>query len=132
MATITMTVTTAGLNWLRMGFTGSNTIQINYVAVGTGTTAPTVNDTKLAAEAYRVPPAGYTLGSNGVISMNGFIDTAYANVSISELGLFGSMTGNTATGTANTGVLLARGLWSPAFVKTNADTISLPFIITLV
>lgn len=126
-----MTVTNAGLNWLRMGFTGSNTIQINYLAVGTGTTAPTVNDTQLAAEAYRVPPSGYTNGANGVISMNGFIDMAYANVTISEVALFGSMTGNTATSSANTGVLIARGLWSPAFTKTSSDTITLPFIITL-
>lgn len=129
MAAIAMTVTYGGRDWIRSAPPGWASAQVICFAVGTGTTAPTVNDTQLAAEAYRNVFQNAANGTNhGEIHMYGFIDLAFANVTISELGLFASITGNTASATtANTGVLIARALWSPALSKTNQNTVTLDF-----
>lgn len=117
-----MTITTAGLNWWRTTLPGRSSGQIVYFAIGTGNTTPSVNDTKLAAEAYRTTFQSSADGNTGEEHMYGFVDLAFGNVTIAEVGLFA---GATATTSANTGILVARALYSHS--KQNTETITLDF-----
>jgi len=125
-----MTVTSAYLDLLSGAPAGLQPDRILYFAVGTGTSTPTSAQIKLDAEAYRnnfQTPITGSAGS-GLITMTGFIDLAFGNVNISEVGLFCSSSTNTATITANTGVMIARGLYSHS--KKSSETVSLAFAIT--
>lgn len=120
---ITMTVTNAGHNLLRDGLQGANTPLITYVAIGSGTTAPAVTDTQLVAETFRKAVTSYANGASaGEVLITLYLAPAEAvGGNIEEVGFFG---GSTASGTANTGVLLARGLYvhNP---KTSIESIQL-------
>ena len=108
----TATVTNAGINLLRDSMRGvlSNT-QILYVAVGTGSTAPAATDTQLQTEVFR---KALTSSANGAAAGEG-IFTLYLSpqdvvgTAIAEVGWFA---GSSASGTANSGVLIARVLYS--------------------
>lgn len=130
MATITMTRTNGYLDLLAGAPAGLQKDQVLYFAVGTGNSAPVATQTKLDAEVYRNNFSGITPGSagSGLITMSGLIDLAFANVAIAEIGLFASSTANIATAAVNTGVLIARALWSHSKVST--ETVTLSFSIT--
>lgn len=125
----TIQITDVGANLYRDSAKGSSVPKITYVALGTSTTSPTAADTKLAAEVFRKAVTSYTNGSTGEVLINMYLGPLDAvGDDIEEVGFFG---GTSATPTANTGVLLARGLWhhSP---KTNLESItfSLDFTMT--
>lgn len=123
-----ITITNAGLDLLRSGIGGSDNPKITYVAVGTSNTTPTVNDTKLGAEAFRKKISSYTNGaSHGEILVNGYLNANDAvGVNIQEVGFFG---GNSATSAANSGILVARGLFS--HTKLNTEGIPLQLDLTI-
>jgi len=130
MATVTMTKTTVGLNLLRDSLWGQNgaTSRILYFAVGTGTTTPSTGDTKLVSEVYRAIFQTLTSGATGEGHMQGFIDLANANgLTLTEAGLWG---GTSATSSANTGILIARGLFNPTIPKNSGSTITIDFDLT--
>jgi|SRR5947209_16530117 len=112
-----ITITNAGLNLIRDGLAGNNNPKITYVAIGTGNTAPTTADTKLQSEVLRKKISSYTNGANpGEILVNGYLNATDAvGVNIQEVGYFG---GNSATSAANSGVLVARGLFSHTKLST--------------
>lgn len=120
MPSITYTLTNSGLNLLRDSMSGADNAKVVYVALGTSSTAPTVNDTKLGAEVWRKKIASFTNGASpGEILINGYIAPGDAvGVGIQEVGFIG---GGNASGSPNTGVLLARGLYS--HTKTNVESI---------
>lgn len=122
MAAIALTITDAGRNLLRDSLFGGQSSRILYFVVGTGNTAPTVSDTKLAAEVYRAIFQGVGAGVTGEVHLSGFIDLAFANVNIGEVGVIG---GASATTSANTGVLIARALYQHN--KNSGETITLDF-----
>ncbi|SRR6266699_1934983 len=125
MPTITYTYTNAGHNLLRNGMEGADNPKIVYVALGTSNTAPAASDTKLGTEAFRKAVTSYTNGSTGEVIFNGYIAPSDAvGVGIQEVGWFG---GNGATATANTGVLLARGLYNHSKLATESIQLSLDF-----
>lgn len=128
MATVALTITTVGRNYLRDSLSGQSNAngRITYFSVGTGTTTPSVSDTKLAAEVYRTVFQSAGPGTNiGEELLNGFIDLAFANgLTLTETGIWG---GPTVSGTANSGILIARALLSPTIAKNNAITVSLNF-----
>ncbi len=122
-----ITITTAGRNLLRNGLSAAENSRITYVALGTDSTAPAVGNTQLGAEVFRKQVTSYTNGSNGEILINLYLSPSdLAGTSIQEVGFFGS----NATHTANSGTLLARGLY--AHTKTNVESIQfqLDFSIT--
>ncbi len=121
MPAITYTYTNAGHNLMRDGTSGAASPKITYVALGTGTAAPTTGDTKLAAEVFRKRVSSYTNGTNpGEVHIDLYLAPGDAvGVVIAEVGFFG---GN-ANGTANTGVLLCRGLYSPTHTHVNTESI---------
>jgi hypothetical protein len=114
-------VTNAGSNLYRDSMSSTSVPKITYVALGTSTTSPTAADTKLGAEVFRKAVTSYTNGSTGEVFISMYLGPLDAvGDDIEEVGFFG---GTSATSTANTGVLLARGLWhhNP---KTNLESIT--------
>lgn len=107
----TMQITDDGLNLFRDGLSGANNPLITYVAIGTGTSTPTASQHALDAEVFRKAVASYTNGaSTGEILVNGIIGAGDAvGVVIGEVGFFG---GTSASATPNSGVMVARGLYS--------------------
>ncbi|SRR5712691_1188654 len=122
-----ITITNAGLDLLRDGMSGVNASKITYVALGTSNTAPTTGDIKLGTEVFRKQVTSYTNGaSHGEILINGYIAPSDAvGVVIAEVGYFG---GN-ASSAKDSGVLLARGLYS--HTKVNTESIQLQVDLTL-
>lgn len=116
-----ITITNAGLNLLRDALNGNNTAKITYVALGTSNTTPTAGDTQLGNEVFRKAVTSYTNGaSNGEVLINMYLAPNDAvGDNIQEVGFFG---GSTATGTANSGILLAHGLYSH-IPKQNTESI---------
>lgn len=94
-------------------------LQIRYLAVGTGTNAVTGTETQLQTEVYRTPVTTTNNPSNGVLYTTfNILETEYVG-QIEEVGIF---CGTSATPTANTGILLARLLWSHN--KTSGEKIN--------
>lgn len=122
-------VTDAGVNLLRDGAKGANNPKLLYVAIGSSSTAPTGGDTKLGNEVFRKLATSYTNGgSAGELLVDLYLTPSDAvGANIQEVGVFG---GSTATSAANTGVLLARGLFvhNP---KTSLESITLHLDLTL-
>lgn len=131
MTAIPAQITFAGLNLFAAAAIGTDSCQITYVAVGTSNTAPTVNDTKLAAESS-VAGARKSIVGSGAVALGTnpgeliititFQAPDAANVNIQEVGFFGS---KSATTTANTGVLIARALY--AHNKLSTESLTLTF-----
>lgn len=121
----TATLTDAGRNLLRDARRGlTSDINIKYVAVGTSGTAPSASDTQLGAEAFRKP---MTASANGASAGEGVFTLSLSpqdtvGTVIAEVGWFA---GASATGVANSGVLVARGLYS--HTKTNNESINFSF-----
>lgn len=112
-----ITITNAGLNLFRNGSNGTDNPMISYVAIGTSNTAPTTADVKLGAEVYRKKISSFANGASvGEILINGYLNANEAvGVAIAEVGFFG---GKSVTGSANSGVLVARGLFSHTKLST--------------
>lgn len=94
--------------------------EISYVAVGSSSTAPAAGDTTLGTETFR---KAVTVQEEGA-SSNKTVTTTYiapyeANGQIEELGWFGGA----ATGTADSGTLIARVLYSK--LKDNLESIQI-------
>lgn len=120
-------ITTDGLNLFRNGVSGADNPLISYVALGTSSTPPTINDHTLGHEVFRKAVASYVVGGAGEILVTMFLgDTDAVGLSTYEVGFFG---GKTASASANTGVLVAHGLYTMTG-KTNTE--SFQFTIDLV
>lgn len=123
-----ITITNVGLNMLRDALAGNNNAAITYVALGTSSTSPAVSDTQLGAESFRKAVTSRTNGTTGEILIALYLapgDDVGDN--IQEVGFFG---GNSATINANTGVLLAHGLYSHSN-KLNTESIQFTLDLTL-
>src|SRR6266704_449975 len=122
-----ITITTAGRNLLRDGESGAQNPKITYVALGTDSTAPVIGNTQLGAEVFRKQVTSYTNGTDGelLISMY-FSPNDLVGGNIQEVGFFG----NNATKTANSGTLLARGLYAHTHVGTESIQFQLDLSIT--
>ncbi len=122
-----ITITTAGRNLLRDGESGAQNPKITYVALGTDSTAPAVGQTALFAEVFRKAVTSYTNGANGEILINMYLAPSdLVGISVQEVAFFG---GN-ATKTANSGTMLARGLYAHTHVNTESIQFQIDFTIT--
>lgn len=115
-------ITSAGKNLDRDAYaTASYDRQIKYAALGTGTSAPAAGDVKLAAESLRVAITGYASGSTGVVVTTANIAPNQAvGTVIGELGWFA---GAGATSSTDSGILIARTLYS--HTKTSSEALSI-------
>lgn len=122
-------ITNAGLNMIRDSLSGANNPLITYVALGSSNTAPSASDTQLGNETFRKAVTSYTNGgSSGEILINMYLapgDDVGDN--IEEVGFFG---GSSATSAANTGVLLAHGLYAHN-PKLNTESIQFQLDLTI-
>ena len=109
--TLPVKFTSAGCDLMSDALAGLDNSLIRYFAVGTGSTAPSVNDTQLVSEVMRKPITSFVDGSNNAeILVNCYLASSdVVGLNITEIGLFG---GNAATSTAGSGVLVARGLYT--------------------
>lgn len=116
-----ITKTNGWLNLLRDDTAGVDLATITWVAVGTGSTAPAATDTTLVSESFRKATTSHTNPATGETIVSVYIGPSDAvGVVIAEVGFFG---GDSATSAANSGVLVARGLWS--HTKTNTESLVL-------
>jgi len=115
-------IVNAGQNLLRDGLIGAVTdTAIHYVALGTGMTAPAATDTQLGAESFRKAVTSQVAGSSvGQAVTTIFIAPQDANFTIQEIGWFA---GVGATSSANSGVMVARVLYSHN--HTNLESIQI-------
>ena len=125
---IAMTITNDGRALFRNGTDGADNPLISYVALGTSSTTPTVNDHTLGHETYRKAVTSYTNGSApGEVLVDMFLgDNDAVGLTTLEVGVFG---GKTATSSANTGVLVAHGLYTMSS-KTNLQSFLFQFDLT--
>lgn len=129
----TLTITNAALNLLRDVQNGQLTGvkvdgRVYYMAIGTGSTAPAVTDTQLAAEVFRKPITSYTnTGVAGETIITCYLSPSDAvGVVIGEVGFFA---GASATTSANSGILVGRALYS--HTHTNLEAIQFSLDLTI-
>jgi hypothetical protein len=107
---ISMTITNDGYDLWRNASKGTDNPLITYFALGSSSVSPTVNDHTLGAETFRKAVTSYTNGSShGELLVSVYVAPADAvGLNIQEICIIG---GNSATISANTGILIARGLY---------------------
>jgi len=103
-------ITDAGKNLLRDVLDGTVTDgEIKYVALGDNNTVPASSDTKLGNEFFRKQVTKQETGATGELTTTVYIAPYEANQQIEEIGWFA---GAEATSTKDSGVLIARVLYS--------------------
>jgi hypothetical protein len=113
-------ITDAGLDMFRDILSGTITDgEIKYVALGSGTTAPANGQTQLVSEQFRkLVTSQDTTATVGELETILYVSDLEANdFTTEEIGWFA---GSTATETADTGIMIARVLYSRA--KTNLES----------
>lgn len=106
------------------GTTANNVGEINWCALGTGTTAPALGDTDLQTELYRKQISVRSFLAN-VATFQTFFTTEEANGTLREAGLFG----DDASSTPGSGTLYCRTAINRT--KTSNDTLSLTWSVTI-
>lgn len=108
-----------------LGDTTYTTI-INYGAIGTGSTAPAASDTQLATESARTTVAySQNVGNNEAVIQFFFADTSLSNTTYYEFGTFVD-----GSGTANSGRLFNRALFTTPYVKASGTDTTVEVDIT--
>jgi hypothetical protein len=104
-------ITDAGLNLLISALAGENDATIKYIALGNDGSTPTNSDTKLGNEFFRKPITKQETGLGSIITTT-YIAPGEANIyTVKEIGWFA---GENATSTKDSGVLIARVLYTHA------------------
>lgn len=83
-------------------------LEIKYIAIGDGTTAPAASDTQLENERFRKALTKQQRLATGQIDSTTYIAPYEANFTIQEVGFFG---GSSATKEVNSGTMVARVLY---------------------
>ena len=94
--------------------------ELKYIAIGTGSTAPSVTDTQLETEIFRKQVTSQSKTGTGKVTTIFVIIDSEAVATWGEIGIF---VGSTATGTVNSGVLASRVLYSRS--KTSLEEIQI-------
>ena len=121
-------ITNNGLNMVSKelaGISGLNDIYIKYLAWGDGDTAVNVSQGYLSSETGRKQITSAAATGSGKVEIITIINNDEAVGTIEELGWFA---GTAATATANTGVMVARVLYSRT--KTNLESLQIDRIDT--
>ena len=119
-------ITTVGRQLLADNLTNSvpdNTPRINYVGLGSGTTAPANADTTLETEAYRNAIASETNSAN-IAYFTGFFDATETIGTYKEAGLFAD-----GTGAADSGVLFSHVAID--ITKSATETLTVDWTVTI-
>jgi len=122
--------TTVGHTMFMNNFTNvspTDTMVVNYIALGTGDTAVAIGDTTLDTETYRNAVASSTNATNtGYVT--GFFSSTETTGTFKEAGIFSN-----GTGSADSGVMSSRVLLNPTtgIIKTNILTLTVDWTIVL-
>ena len=108
---------------LTAGSPSPTTLRVNYVALGTGVTAPANGDTTLQTEVYRKATASAANASN-VATITGYYTAAETSGTYREAGLFMS-----GTGAADSGTLLSRVAIN--ITKSVAQTLTIEWSVSI-
>lgn len=129
MPVIPVNLTNDGHNLIRNAASNADKFIITYFAIGSSNAAITANDHALYSETLRKTVVSYVNGASvGEILIYGYITSGDAvGFDIEELAVFGGLS---ATSSPNTGILIARALWSHPG-KTNLESVNLIFDLTL-
>lgn len=100
-----------------------NVMRANYIALGTGGTAPANANTQLGTEVYRNAVASET-NANNVAYVTGFFSATETTGTYAEAGIFCN-----GTASANTGVLLSRVLIT--VTKSSVETLTIDWTLTI-
>ena len=118
-------ITDLSLNEWADALVGSaSDIEIKYLALGTGDTAPTATDTQLETEVFRMADDSLSRIATGQTKSEFTLADDEALSAIKELGVF---CGSTATSSFNTGLMLSRILWD---IDRTANPTEIRFIRT--
>lgn len=115
-------VVTSGLNWIASRLTDPPGVIMNYIAVGTDNTTPTLAQTALVSEIYRdvVSVSGGTVSNNNLLFTQTILPGS-ATASLQEAGIFTLGSG---------GTMLSRVTY-PVINKGASDTIAINWTITI-
>ena len=104
-----------------------NAMRINYIALGTGSTAVSNVDTTLDTEIHRKQTSSAT-NSNNIGYVTGFFTATEVVDTIKEAGLFSD-----GTATTDSGILVSRVLLNAptGIVKSNTESLTIDWVITL-
>lgn len=110
----------------RLAGTQTSSGIINYVAIGTSTTAVALTDTQLGAETTRTTVTTATISGN-ILTIKGFFaDANLANGSYYEAGSF-----TDAVSSANSGYIFNHALFGSVHTKTTGKDTTIQIDITL-
>lgn len=117
-------IPTVGRTVLSARLAGTTTYSgtVNYVALGSGSTAAANGDTQLTTESYRNAIASATYASQ-IAYLTGFFTAAETSGTYAEVGLFID-----GTSTSNTGQLFSHALAS--ITKTSIQTLTIDWVVT--
>lgn len=112
------TICNVGKDYLAGMLAGLNSVGITYMALGTSGTAPTAADTKLGVEVFRkaMTKQTQTGGTQNLLTTT-YVASYEGNVAIAEIGWFA---GPTASGTTDSGILIAHVLYSHTKINTES------------
>ncbi len=115
-------ITDAGLNYMRDLLDGvvNPPTEIGYIALGSSSTAPANGDIKLGAEFFRKAVTKQEIPATGQVQTTCYVAPYEANQQIQEIGVFA---GPAASATPDSGVLIARVLWS--HLKTELESLQI-------
>lgn len=115
-------VTNAGKNFAASRLLSSGAAVVNWLALGTGVTTPTVGDTALVTEVFRDTLTSATQTSIGVATFVYSLGTTSANGNtLAEVALLNA---------ASVGTMLARALISPSIAKSNSKSVTFTWVVT--
>ena len=104
-----------------------DTAVVQYISLGSGSTAATVSDTTMATEVYREFAATITNATN-VLTVETVIASTESNgVTFREIGIIGV----DGTNTLNTGTLISRAIMSPEIAKDSGTVVTIKWELTV-
>lgn len=121
--------TSTGKDLIVQRLIGTNTysLNVNYGAIGTGTTAPAVSDTQLQTEVARAIIAlGQDIGNAQATLQFFFADANLANGTYREFGTFVD-----GTASANSGKIFNRALFTSPYTKASGTDTTVQVDISL-
>ena len=114
-------ITTVAFNMVRDGlYGGVSDLEVKYFALGSDSTAPAIGDTTLGTETFRKIRTSQSKPGNGQSKFTLYIAPGEAIGAIEEFGWFA---GAAAGAGADTGIMIARVLYSR--VKTALESITI-------
>jgi hypothetical protein len=113
-------IVSTGTAWIVQKLLNNSSLNMNYMAIGSGTTVPVIGNTALQSELARVACSSVT-GTNNVLTFNAFFGQGIGTGTIGEAGIFSA---------ASSGTMLNKVQVSPTVVKNSGDSLTIIWTLT--